>query len=148
MKKRTVLFTQCVHREIFGFDLGLGVADIQIVAPVGAFLRPYPDIGNIFVPAVPIQPALNIPFQTGTKFSRGNGIVPTVNRRAFKPQADIDRVGFGIVDPSLNVKFGNGGFIGRCGFLRRFSRRRFRRWFFFRRGAASASVWVTALGRG
>ena len=54
MKKRTVVFTQCVYLEIFSFDFGLGVADISIVAPIGAFLRPYPDIGNILVLTVPI----------------------------------------------------------------------------------------------
>lgn len=28
LKKRTVVFTQCVYIEIFSFDFGLGVADI------------------------------------------------------------------------------------------------------------------------
>ena len=112
MKKRTV-FLHSAFIVKYSILICSGVADIQIVAPVGAFLRPYPDIGNIFVTAVPIQPARNIPFQTSAVCSCGDGIVPTVNRRTFKPQSNTNSVSFGIVDPSLNVKFRDG--VVSCG---------------------------------
>ena len=135
MKKRTVLFTQCAYHEIFRFDFGLSVADIQIVAPVGAFFSPYPDVGNILVTGIAVEPALNIPFQIQAVRTCCDWIVPAVNRRAFQPQPNAHSVGFRIVDPSLNVKVGNGEFFGQCGFLRRLALGRFLRRRLRRRGS-------------
>ena len=76
MKKRTVVFTQCVSHDIFRLDFGLSVADIQIVVPVRAFLRPYPNVGNILVTGIAVEPALNIPFQIQAVRACRDGIVP------------------------------------------------------------------------
>lgn len=74
MKKRTVFLGAFSKIEIYEV---LGVADIQIIAPVGAFLCPYPDIGNILVTGIAVEPALNVPFQIQAVRACGYRVVPT-----------------------------------------------------------------------
>ena len=134
MKKSTALlrcFLLCVK---------LRVPDIEQIAVGADCFAPYPNIRDGFICGIAIQTGTNIPFKIDTVRICINRCIPAIDRRAFRPQSHAFGVGFGIVDPSLDVKLRLGRFFcgRRFGFLHRrfggycrwrlgcFRRRRFR----------------------
>lgn len=117
----------------------LGVSDVDTIAVCGNGLIPNPDIGNVPVCRITVEPGLNVPFQIDAAGICVDGIIPAVNRPAVQRQTDAFGIALGKADPIADVKRRFGGFLrGRFGGLRLFCRFgcfrcRWCRWFCFGR---------------
>ena len=110
----------------------LCVPDIDQVTVCSDRFVPHPDIRNGFVCRIAVQAGTNIPFQIDAVCVGINRVIPTIHRRAFQSQPYAFGIGFGIVDPSLNVKRRFCGFFFGGQFrLLRLCFRRLCRWFGF-----------------
>lgn len=83
-----------------------GISDIEIVGAVAKVYCPDPDICDVLVLAVTVQPVCDVALQVDTMRSGSNGIVPTVYGCGIQIQAYGLGVGFGKGDPVADLKFG------------------------------------------
>ena len=83
-----------------------GISDIEIVGAVAKIHRPDPDICDICVLAVTVQPVCDVALQVDTMRSGSNGIVPTVYGCGIQIQAYGLGVGCGKGNPVADLKFG------------------------------------------
>ena len=101
----------------------LCVSDVDTIAVCGDGLIPNPNIGNVLVCRITIEPGLNVPFQIDAAGICVDGVIPAVNRPAVQLQTDAFGVVLGKADPIADVKRWFCGFLrGRFGGVRLFCR--------------------------
>lgn len=83
-----------------------GIPNVEIVGAVAKIHRPNPDVGDILVIVIAIEPVLDVALQVDTMRTGSNGIVPTVYGCGIQIQAYGLGIGLGEADPIADLKFG------------------------------------------